>query len=438
MARRPIGDAAMTGGDVARIVKHYRAISELEPCMPASFLPANTTATPEWLALRAEMIRRAEALVPALRARAAEADATRTIPAATIRAMHETGLFRVLQPARWGGAELDFGIYGEIGAILAAGCASSAWVWANLVSHHWMLAYWPEAAQRELWEADRDMLIGSGLVFPAGRAQPVEGGYRLKGRWPFSSGIDHVSWLMLGALVEQPGGGPPEARLFLVPPGEYQKIDTWHVSGLRGTNSHDVAVAETFVPEHRTLAAILTRDGRAPGSAINTAPAFRVPMFAIFPYALMGIVLGIAEDAVAQFTAALKKKTATYTGARLAELAPLQLKIAEAGAACQAARVLTANDCAEITEHAERNLPSDMERRVRYRRNPAFSASLCVRAVDLLFTAAGGGGLYDSNPIQRAVRDIHAATAHISLVWDVQATLYGRVALGLSADAPTI
>ena len=410
--------------------------------MPASFLPANTTATPDWLARRAALVARARALVPDLKARAAEAEATRTIPEPTIRALHETGLLRVFQPARWGGAELDFGIFVEIGAVLASGCASTAWVWANLVSHHWMLGYWPEAAQRQLWDADPDVAIGSALVFPAGRAKAVEGGYRISGRWPFSSGVNHVTWLMVGALVEPAAGAPPgakpEATLFLVPQGSYQVIDTWNVVGLRGTGSHDIAITDVFVPEHLSLAAILTRDGAAPGSAVNKAPLFQVPMFAVFAYSILGTALGVAEATVAQVTEALKTRTATYTGARLAELAPLQLKIAEAGAACQAARALVANDCAEITEIAERGLASDIERRVRYRRNGAYAASLCVRAVDLLFTGAGGGGLYDTNPIQRAFRDVHAATAHVSQTWDVAAALYGRVALGLPADAPTL
>jgi 3-hydroxy-9,10-secoandrosta-1,3,5(10)-triene-9,17-dione monooxygenase len=282
------------------------------------------------------------------------------------------------------------------------------------------------------------MLIGSAFVFPCGRAQKTDGGYRLQGRWPFSSGINHCTWLMVGGMVAGAAGEPPEARMFLVPPSDYTVIDTWQVAGLRGTCSHDVAVKDAFVPEPMTLAAIATRDASAPGCKVNQAAVFQVPMFATFPYAISGIVLGIAEGAVARTIAALKTKTATYTGARLAELAPLQLKIAEAGACCDAARALLAKDCAEITEYAERGHDTDMDRRAIYRRNPAFATSLCVRAVDLLFTAAGGGGIYDSNLIQRAWRDIHAATAHISLVWDAAGSIYGRVALGLSADNPTI
>lgn len=402
-----------------------------------AFLPANTTATAAWLTRRAELVGRARALQPALRARAAEADRLRTIPEATLRELHESGLFRALQPARWGGAELDYGLLVEIGAELGAGCGSTAWVWGNLTSHHWMLAFWPEAAQRELWDADPDGLIGSAFVFPCGRARKSPGGYTLSGRWPFSSGIDCSGWLMVGAMVAR-DGAEPEQRMFLVPPGSYEVIDTWHVSGLRGTGSKDVAIAEITVPEYRTLAVEDTREATAPGCAVNTAPVYRVPMFATFPYVISGPLLGIAEGAVAQFAEATKTKAATYTGARIAELAPLQIKIAEAAACCQAARVMLANDCAEITDHAERGLPSDDERRARYRRNPAFAVSLCVRAVDLLFTAAGGGGIYDGNPIQRAFRDIHAGAGHISLVWDVAGTLYGRVALGLPSGNPTI
>lgn len=405
--------------------------------MPATFLPADTTATPDWLQRRAALVKAAQDLQPALRQRAPEADKSRTIPEPTIQDFHKTGLFRVLQPARWGGAELDFGIYIEIGAILGAACASSAWVWANLVSHHWMLAYWPEQAQTELWTLDRDMAIGSALVFPAGKAAPVEGGYKISGRWPFSSGIDHSSWIMVGAMVPR-DGKPPEARFFLVPPESYEVIDTWHTTGLRGTGSRDVAIKDWFVAEHLTLGALSTRDRTAPGCAVNPAPVFQIPMMAVFPYAIVGVVLGIAEDAVARYAESMRTRTATYTGARLAEVAPLQLKISEAGARCDAARALLAHDCAEITRIAERGLETDLERRVRYRRNGAYAASLCVGAVDLLFTASGGGGIYDTNPIQRAWRDIHAAAAHISLVWDNAATLYGRVAFGLSPEAPTL
>ncbi|HVZ32789.1 MAG TPA: acyl-CoA dehydrogenase family protein, partial [Polyangiaceae bacterium] len=133
---------------------------------------------------------RARALVPTLRARATETDLLRRIPDETIAELHASGIFRMLQPKRVGGSELPYRSLVEIGAILAEGCGSTSWVATNLASHHWMLAMWPKEAQDEVWGASPDDLIGSALVFPSGKAVAVDGGYRLSGRWPFSSGVD--------------------------------------------------------------------------------------------------------------------------------------------------------------------------------------------------------------------------------------------------------
>ena len=387
---------------------------------------------------RVEMIARAQALAPALRARAAEAERLRALPEATIRELHESGLFRAFQPKRIGGSELDYGVVIEAGAALGAACGSTAWVWANLSSHHWMLALWPERAQRAVWGPDPDVLIGSAFVFPSGRAKRVAGGYELSGRWPFSSGIMHSSWVMVGALVAAPDGGPSEQRMFLVPPKGYRIIDTWSVSGLSGTGSHDIEMESVFVEDDFSLAVEDTKRATAPGLALNPAPLYRIPVFATFPYILVGALLGIAEGAVEHYVASARGRAGSYTGQRIAEHAPVQIKIAEASAACAAAREMLLNDCAGMMAMAAAGEIADEELRARYRRNPAFCARLAVGAADLMVEAAGGGGLYQGNPLQRAFRDAHAAAAHISLVWDVAGTIYGRVALGLPSGNSTL
>src|SRR4051812_31706747 len=160
--------------------------------------PAATASVgPDYATLR----QRAEALVPVLRERAAATEKLGRLPDATIEELHASGLFRVHQPARIGGSELPFRAICELPSIVAQGCASTAWVLANLASHHWMLAFWPAAAQDELWGESPDVLIGSAFIFPCGRATRVEGGYRLSGRWPFSSGVDPSAWNMIGAVV---------------------------------------------------------------------------------------------------------------------------------------------------------------------------------------------------------------------------------------------
>ena len=172
-----------------------------------------------------ELKARALALVPVLRERAAETEALRRIPDATLKELHESGLFRMLQPKRVGGSELPYRAMIELGAIIARGCASTAWVLNNLASHHWMLAMWPEAAQNEIWNASPDDLIGSAFVFPCGRAEKVEGGYRLSGRWPFSSGVDPSVWNIVGGMVHDEKGRASEHRVFIVHQRDYTVIE---------------------------------------------------------------------------------------------------------------------------------------------------------------------------------------------------------------------
>src|ERR1051325_4522192 len=144
-----------------------------------------------------ELMARAEALVPVLRERESQAEELRRLPDETIEDLHRTGLFRILQPRRVGGSELPFRSIVELVSVIGRGSGSTAWVLANLAAHHWMLAMFPKQAQDEVWGQSPDNLIGSALIFPRGRAHRVEGGYRLSGRWPFSSGVDPSSWNLI-------------------------------------------------------------------------------------------------------------------------------------------------------------------------------------------------------------------------------------------------
>jgi 3-hydroxy-9,10-secoandrosta-1,3,5(10)-triene-9,17-dione monooxygenase len=301
-----------------------------------------------------------------------------------------------------------------------------------------MLAFWPAACQEEIWGADPDMLIASSVVFPAGKATRVPGGYRLSGRWPFSSGVDPSAWNMLGGVVSD-GESPGEYRIFLLPREDYRIIDNWHVMGLRGTGSNDVEAKDVFVPETRTLAVDATRGGtKHPGAQLNTGALFRIPVFATFPYMLTGIALGIAQGAYDDFMEGARNRVARYSGKSLADMTAVQVKIAEAAACIDTARTLMRGHCATAQAFAERGEVPDLPTKATWRRDGAFSAGLCERAVDVLFKCGGGAALFDDHPLQRAFRDVHAATAHISMIWEPQATTFGRVALGLPSDNPTL
>jgi 3-hydroxy-9,10-secoandrosta-1,3,5(10)-triene-9,17-dione monooxygenase len=385
-----------------------------------------------------ELTRRALKLVPALKDRAAMAEELRRLPEDTISDLHASRLFRMLQPRRVGGSELPYRALVELTAIIGRGCGSTAWVLSNLATHHWMLAMWPPAAQDEVWGGSPDALIGSAFVFPAGHALRTKGGYRLNGRWKFSSGIDPCAWNMLGAVVTEEETGLSEYRLFLLPRSDYHAIDTWFAAGLKGTDSKDVEVKDAFVPEHRTLAVDRTKGGATPGAVLNPAPLYRLPVFDLFPYVVAAAVLGIAQGAVADFITETAPRITSYGATRMADYATIQAKLAEAAALVDAAELTMLRTCDQAMAVAEANEVPGLEQKVRWRRDGAFAARMCRRAVDLLFEAGGGEALFNQRPLQRAFRDVHAASGHNALVWDIAAATYGKVMLGLAPDNPTI
>ena len=380
-----------------------------------------------------ELWARAEALLPVLKERAPRCEALRRLPDETLRDFHEAQLFRIHQPRRVGGAELEFAAVVTFGALLARACASTAWNWVNFTAHHMMLGMFPPEAQERIWGESRDALIASSFVFPAGKARKVRDGYLLSGRWPFSSGVDPSHWNMLAGLARLDDNAPPEQRVFLLERSQYQVIDTWHAAGLRGTGSNDVEVKEQFVPEHLTLSVADTKGGPTPGSAMNPGALFRLPVFALFPYMLSGVALGIAEGLIEEFASNTKSKIGKMTGARIAEIQSTQIRVSEATAYARASRVVQLANCRE----AEQTLP-DALTKARYRLEGAYAVEWALRAVDVMFALAGASGLYESGHTARAFRDAHAVKQHFSFNTDIAGTTYGRVALGLPSDNPTL
>ena len=381
-----------------------------------------------------ELWRRAESLLPRLKERAQKCEELRRLPDETLRDFHDAKLFRIHQPKRVGGAELEFSAVVTYGALFARECASTAWNWVNFAAHHMMLGMFPREAQDEIWGKSVDALIASSFVFPAGRARKVQDGYVLSGRWPFSSGVDPSEWNMLAGLARLDENLPPEQRIFMVPRAQYKVIDTWFAGGLRGTGSNDVEVSEVFVPEHMTLAVADTKGGPTPGSAANPGPLFQLPVFALFPYMLSGVALGIAEGLIDEYRPGAGK----MTGARVAEIQSTQIRLSEATAYARASRLIQESNCNEAQRLISSNQVPDMKTKARYRLEGAYAVEWAVRAVDVMFGLYGAGGLYESGHVPRAFRDAHAVKQHFSFNTDIAGTTYGRVALGLASDNPTL
>jgi 3-hydroxy-9,10-secoandrosta-1,3,5(10)-triene-9,17-dione monooxygenase len=385
------------------------------------------------------MVARAKALIPQLRDRASRTEELRRLPPETERDLHDSGLFKILQPKRVGGFELDYVALVDCAEALGQADASVAWNFANLASHHWMLGMFDPRAQDLVWGNDSNTLIASSFIFPAGRARKVEGGYRLRGNWPFSSGVESSEWNMLASVVspEDEADGI-EYRIFLLNKRDYKIVDTWNAAGLSGTGSNDVEIDDAFVTDPMTVAVNALAGGPTPGSAVNPNPLYALPVFSLFPFVLSGVALGNAQACLDDYVDVARHRASTYNRAKLGDLQSTQIKIAEASAKIDAARLIMRSTCIEAMVEARRGHIPDTAVKTRLRRDGAYSVNLCTEAVSLLFAASGARGLFTSAALQRQFRDAHAINAHLAFNFDAAGTNYGRVALGLPSENLTL
>lgn len=387
----------------------------------------------------AAMIGRAEALIPQLRERASRTEELRRLPPETERDLHDAGLFRIVQPKRVGGSEFDYVALVDCAEAIGRADASVAWNLANLASHHWMLGMFDDRAQDLIWGRDVNALIASSFIFPAGRARKVDGGYTLRGSWPFSSGVDSCEWNMLASVVSTDDEADGiEYRIFLLNKSDYQIIDTWNATGLRGTGSNDVEVRDAFVAEPMTVAVNDLGGGPTPGSAVNPNALYALPVFSLFPYVLSGVALGNAQACLDDYIKVAQHRASTYNRAKIGDLQSTQIKIAEASAKIDAARRIMRSTCIEAMVDARQGLVQDVPVKTRLRRDGAYSVNLCTEAVSLLFAASGARGLSTAAALQRQFRDAHAINSHLAFNFDAAGTNYGRVALGLPSENLTL
>lgn len=380
-----------------------------------------------------------KALLPTLRDRAERTEELSRLPSETEHDLHDAGLFRILQPERVGGRELDYVALVDCAELLAQADASVAWNVANLASHHWMLAMFDARAQDAVWGSDPKTLVASSFIFPAGRAKKVKGGYALRGSWPLSSGVASCQWNMLASVVasEDEADGV-EYRIFLVPQENYKILDTWNATGLRGTGSNDVEVRDALVVEEMTVGVNDLAGGPTPGSKINQNALYTLPVFSLFPFVLSGVALGNAQACLDGYIEGAQHRVSAFNRTKLSDLQSTQIKIAEASGKIDAARLIMRSNCIAATEHARRGVVPDMATKARYRRDGAYSVNLCTEAVSLLFAASGVRGLFTTGVLQRQFRDAHAINSHIAFNFDAAGTTYGRIALGLPSDNLTL
>ena len=380
------------------------------------------------------LVARAQALKPVLAARGPQADELRRVPDETIADFRDAGFFRMLQPARWGGLELDPRTFFDVQMTVASACPSSAWVLGVVAVHAWQLALFPLQAQEEVWGQDAGTLISSSYA-PTGKVTRAAGGYRLSGRWSFSSGCDHCQWVFLGGLVPpETEGKPPEMRTFLVPRDDYRIDDNWHVAGLKGTGSKDIVLENALVPEHRTHRLIDGFKRQSPGNEANPAPLYRLPFGQIFVRSVSTSAIGAAKGAYDAFIAIAAKRVAAGDASKVAEDPATQAVCARASALIDEACLGLERNFAEMMSLVRENKDIGIDRRVRFRYDSSMAVVKSVEAIDLLFTASGGRAIFLGSPLLRYFLDVHAARAHYANNPEKPARNLGGVELGLKSS----
>ena len=369
----------------------------------------------------AELLARASALAPALRERAAEAEELRRLPDASFDALIATGLYRIAVPMRFGGLDIDYSLALDVAEELARACPATGWCYGLWAAHAWLIGYWPLLAQEEVFGGDPDTLAASSLNTGKSTCVPVDGGYRLSGRWEFSSGCDFSDWVMLGV----PGIG--ERNWALVPKADFQIVDTWFVSGLRGSGSKDIVVDDAFVPSHRVLDVATAGDGDWTGWDLHEQTRYRAPIPALLGWDLVAPMIGIARGMIDEFIGRL---SGTTGAGRTAESEAVHIRLSQACAEVDAARALMHRDVREILDRAASGEGYSALDRARYRRDRAYAIQLCLQSANRIFDISGAHALFDSVALQRYHRDAHAVAHRDTLLMDFGGQDFGRLALG--------
>ena len=382
-----------------------------------------------------EVIERARAMIPRLAERARAAEDALMVPRETVAEMQEAGFFKVLQPKRWGGYEMDPRVFYTVQMALAEGCMATAWIYGVIGVHNWQIPLFPEQAQIDVWGTDPTTLTAS-TYMPTGKAEPVDVGYNFSGRGSWSSGSQHCEWILLGGLLpKKDGSGVLEHCTFLLPKADFKIIENFDVLGLRATGSHDIEVTNAFVPAHRTHRTNDHSDAGCPGRAVNPGWLYRIPFTQVFQRAVSSACLGATDAAINSFRARCASFVGKH-GAKTAEDVNSQLAVTEAMMMSDAAKLVLYRNFQRIVDCAKNGTVMDVEERLLQRAQASQVPKKCAEAVNEIMRACAAGGVYKTNPIERTFRDLHVARGHIANNTDTYARAHGAVMLGLpNADA---
>lgn len=382
-----------------------------------------------------ELIDRVKALVPMLEQHADQAERDRKPVDAVMKAIEDTGVYRYFVPKAYGGYEFSLEGFMDLGMALGEGCLSTAWVVTFCMEHNWLLGLYDKAAQDDIF-GRQPYIIAPGALAPKGQAVPVEGGYRVTGRWEWGTGVMHADWVMVGALTPTDDAERPALCMYVIPRDQVEVVDTWQMAGMVGTGSNDIEVKDVFVPGHLKVNLMDLRAGESPGAQVHDSPTYRMPMLPVLGLTAAAPAVGCARKAVKLFRERLQGRTVYGTATRQGERGVAQVRMGLVEAAIRETEIQLVALAREVSAWGASGAPCpELERaalRVRIGR-VVRSARDIVRDV---VEASGAHAHFLHNPLQRSLRDVHTLSCHTVFDLDIAAENYGRLLLGFPANSP--
>jgi len=375
-----------------------------------------------------ELVARAAAMVPGLRARADAIEEARRVPDDVIDMFREAGFFRILQPKKYGGWEMNPIVFMRVLGELGRGCCASAWAMMILGVHNWEFGVMDDRAAQDVWGEDDQTIIASSYP-PVGELTKVEGGWRLKGRWPTSSGSDHGAWAFIGALERNEKGVPIDRHALLVKREDYEIIDDWYTFGLSGTGSKSLLIKDAFIPDHRAHSMI---DYKMDDRPTN----YLFPFAMVFYSSVSSVIIGFAQGAIDVFIDQMQVRVDNGSGAATRLSPYVKDRLANAVAKVRASQARMEQMMAHCTQIVERRELVSTEDRIHYMLDMARIGRECEEAVLTLYKCTGARGVYKSNPIQRYLRDTLVAANHVTQDADNNAGALGGYLL--SGELPPL
>jgi alkylation response protein AidB-like acyl-CoA dehydrogenase len=366
----------------------------------------------------APVLTRAREIAELARGMADHIDSARRLPPELVEALRDSGLLRAGAPVEVGALELPASTALRCAEEVARGDASAGWCVSIGITSTLLVAYLPPQSRDELFGDGRG--LAAGVWAPQGKATRVPGGVVVSGRWAFCSGITHADVLFAGCMLDD------KPAVVALPTEHLQILDTWHTLGLRGTGSHDTVADEVFVPDERVLSIF---DG-----PVIDRPLYRFPPFGFFAACITAAAMGNARAAIENFVDLAGAKKGVAGSRTLAQRPTIQVAVATAESALEAARAGYYQAIESAWQAAEDGPSVPLAARTRLRLAATHGARVSADVVRSMYDLAGGSAIYDGAPLQRRLRDAFTATAHFQ-VNEASRELPGRILLGQASEA---